>query len=377
MYFSTMHDILLQLLTINFSFKKSRLECLAGMIISLVQHCSVSAKNIAIGIDSNILPSSKVHKVYRFFREQKFNYDQVAKLILALFPSDKYILALDRTCWKFGTKDINILFLVIVIGKISVPIYWYPLEHGGACTTSLMEEILERFIGNFGIHRIKYLLADREFMSKEWLNFLKVNQIKFAIPLRKDMKIRLKGGLQIRPVGDSFNGLKHREYMEVEAIMWLHELRLSAYRNDKGELMVVAASKDIDVEIFALYKYRWSIERLFKHLKSSGFDIEKSHITDLDRFCKLIAVCAIATGLIIKNGLIQNTIVPIKIRKHKHESGRFSMTPVVSFFTYGLDHIRNCFNKSAAYIKQRMREILEWPIILDQSTYFPTLLQKL
>ncbi|HJD56079.1 MAG TPA: transposase [Rickettsia endosymbiont of Pyrocoelia pectoralis] len=38
--------------------------------------------------------------------------------------------------------------------------------------------------------------------------------------------------------------------------------------------------------MFALYKYRWAIERLFKHLKTSGFDIEKSHVTQNDRFAK-------------------------------------------------------------------------------------------
>ena len=51
-----------------------------------------------------------------------------------------------------------------------MPIYWYPLGHGGACGAWLMEESLERFINNFGIDKIRYLLANREFMNKEWLD---------------------------------------------------------------------------------------------------------------------------------------------------------------------------------------------------------------
>jgi len=125
MYFLTMHNILLHSLILNFSFKKSRLECLNGMIISLIENCSVSGKNMALGIEGAAKHSSRTQRVYRFFRDQIFNYDQVAKFILSIFSSDNYIIALDRTCWKFGTKDINILFLVIVFGKISVPIYWY------------------------------------------------------------------------------------------------------------------------------------------------------------------------------------------------------------------------------------------------------------
>ncbi len=153
--------------------------------MSLIENCSVSGKNMALGILGEAKHSSRTQRIYRFFRDQIFNYDQVAKFILNIFANDQYIIALDRTCWKFGKSDINILFLVIVFGKISVPIYWYPLEHGGACSSWLMEAMLDRFINNFGVHKIKYLLADREFMSKERLNFLTKKQIKFTIQLEK------------------------------------------------------------------------------------------------------------------------------------------------------------------------------------------------
>lgn len=367
-----MHNILLQTLILNFSWKKSRLECLAGMIISLIEHCSVSSKNMALGIKSKAKHSSRTHRIYRLFRDQIFNYDQVAKLILNIFCTQKYIIALDRTCWKFGKKDINILFLVIIFGKISVPIYWYPLDHGGACSSWLMEEILERFIGNFGVCKIKYLLADREFMSKEWLNFLTKKQIKFAIPLRKDMLIRIVDNLQTKPVGKTFDHVKSFEYTEVKGILWNHLVTLSAYRNDKNELMVVAASDDIDVSIFALYKFRWSIERLFKHFKSSGFDIEKSHITDPDKFVKLVTVCAIASALIIKNGLIQHELNPIRIR-----TPTTNPKQLVSFFTYGLDHIRNCLKQSYNKAKRLLEKILEYDSITNFDRYFYPLLQKL
>lgn len=372
MYFLTMHNILLQSLILNFSWKKSRLECLAGMIISLIENCSVSAKNMALGIQGAAKHISRIHRIYRLFKEQIFNYDQIATFILNIFGNDKYIIALDRTCWKFGKSDINILFLAIVFGKISVPVYWYTLDHGGACSSFLMEEILERFINNFGIHKIKYLLADREFMSKEWLNFLNKKQLAFAIPLRKDMLIRVNEALQTQAVGKTFHSLKSLEYTEVQAILWNHSVRLSAYRNDKNELMVVAASGDIDVNIFALYKFCWSIERLFKHLKSGGFDIEKSHITIPNRFMKFVTVCAIASALIIKNGLIQHEIKPIRIRTQKT-----NLKQLVSFFTYGLDHLRNCLKQTSSKAKTVLKRILEYDSIADFDRYFPTLLQKL
>ena len=43
---------------------------------------------------------------------------------------------------------------------------------------------------------------------------------------------------------------------------------------------MVAANDSIDVNIFALYTA--GLSRLFKHLKTSGFDIERSHIYQPD-----------------------------------------------------------------------------------------------
>ena len=131
-------------------------------------------------------------------------------------------------------------------------------------------------------------------------------------------------------------------------------------------------SIDIDASIFALYKFRWSIERLFKHLKSAGFDIKKSHITNPDRFIKLVAVCAITCAIIIKNRLIENEINPIKIRTQKTNPKQ-----LMSFFTYGLDHIRNCLKQTKSRAKTAIRKILEHDSIIDFNSCFPQLLQKL
>ena len=155
------------------------------MIISLIEHCSVRHKNMALRIKGKAKHTSKTQRIYRFFKYQKFNYDQISSFILNIFVIDKYIIVLDRTCCSFEKSDINILFLVVVFDKISVSIYWYHLNHGEICGTWLMENILEKFINNFGVDKIKYLLADREFMNKEWLSFLSKKRIKFAIPLKK------------------------------------------------------------------------------------------------------------------------------------------------------------------------------------------------
>jgi hypothetical protein len=360
-----MNNILLQKMTLYFSWKKSRLECFISIIISLITNCSVSHKSLALGIDNKSKYQSKIQRIYRFFKDQIFDYTAIATFIVSLFSWNSYVIALDRTNWKFGTKDINILVLTIVIGKISIPVYWEMLDHGGACDFQLMKKILERFIDNFGVNKIKYLLADREFMNKKWLYFLNQQKINFAIPLKKDVKIYLKNNLCKYKVDKSFNKLQQNEYTTTDAMLWGWKIKLAAYRNEKGELMVVAANNIIDVDIFSLYRYRWSIERLFKHLKTSGFNIEKSHVTDSLRFMKLFAACAIAASLVVKNGLIENNINPIKFRK-SHDIQK----QLVSFFTYGLDILKHLVIKGRKMLIRVIEKIINYEIIDNFKRYF-------
>ncbi|WP_419234826.1 transposase [Rickettsia endosymbiont of Nabis limbatus] len=231
--------------------------------------------------------------------------------------------------------------------------YWKSLPHGGVCSGELMGEFLQKFIKNLGVEKIKYLLADREFMNKEWLNFLINNHIKFAIPLKRDNKIRLEKSLKTLSIVKIFNDLKALEYKVCSGVLWDKKVNFAAYKNDKSELMVLVSSIEIEVDIFALYRYRWSIERLFKHLKSGGFDIEKSHLVNLDRFEKLLVVAAINSALIIKNGLIQNALNPIRIKSYKTiEKQLFSL------FTYGFDYIKNAFYQSIIAITQLIDTLL-------------------
>lgn len=314
---------------------------------------SIYKKGLALGILGNAKATSKTHRTYRFLKDFIFDYMKVASLLLSFFASKNYVVAIDRTNWKFGKSDINILFLVIVIGKISIPIYWQALPHGGGCSAEFMKEFLQKFINSFGVERIKYLLADREFMNKEWLDFLINNHLKFAIPLKMTHKIRLTKGLRTLTIAKIFSDVKALEYKAYSGILWDRKVNFVAYKNDKGELMVLVSSIKMEVDIFALYKFRWSVERLFKHLKSGGFDIEKSHLVNLDRFEKLLVVTAIASALIVKNGLIQNSLNPIRIKRHKTiEKQLFSL------FTYGFDHIKNAFYQSTTTMTQLISTLL-------------------
>ncbi|MCB1116209.1 MAG: hypothetical protein KDK71_07035 [Chlamydiia bacterium] len=62
----------------------------------------------------------------RFFRFLKFDSFAVASMVITLFDlkNKKLKLALDRTNWKFGKIDINILMLTVAYKGIALPLMW-------------------------------------------------------------------------------------------------------------------------------------------------------------------------------------------------------------------------------------------------------------
>jgi len=80
------------------------------------------------------------------------------------------------------------------------------------------------------------------------------------------------------------------------------------------------------------YRERWQIETAFKALKSSGFHIEDTHLTDLDRIEKLFSIVMVAFAWAYVVGVFANQYMkPVRILKH----GRMAK----SFFKYGLQII--------------------------------------
>lgn len=84
----------------------------------------------------------------------------------------------------------------------------------------------------------------------------------------------------------------------------------------------------------ATYKKRWEIETAFRAMKSSGFNIEDTHLRDRGRIARLFAIVCIAFVWAYLVGEHKDIYVkPIKILKH----GRRAK----SLVKYGLEEISN------------------------------------
>lgn len=76
---------------------------------------------------------------------------------------------LDRTEWYFGETPVNILAMGIAHKSIAFPIAWKLLSSGGKSGFQAHIDVLECFLRIVDLGSIKAGVANREFISADWL----------------------------------------------------------------------------------------------------------------------------------------------------------------------------------------------------------------
>src|SRR3954447_8452227 len=121
-------------------------------------------------------------QVQRFFAEFSIDYDPIARLLFSLLPcKSNLMISIDRTNWQFGKTDINIFMLSVCYQGIAFPLLWKLLAKKGNSNTKERTELMEKFVKLFGKGCIQAVVADREFIGKDWLKYLQQQRIAFYI----------------------------------------------------------------------------------------------------------------------------------------------------------------------------------------------------
>jgi hypothetical protein len=111
------------------------------------------------------------------------------------------------------------------------------------------------------------------------------------------------------------------------------DLRIAALTGDREFLALAASAKPR--RALARYRRRWTIETLFGNLKTKGFNLEDTHITDHGKLSTLLAVLAMAVALGVKTGVAAARLKSIPIKNHGRKA--------VSLFALGLHALRKIF----------------------------------
>ncbi len=168
-------------------------------MIAVFQLNTSNLARLANVLDLACKKDSKYRRIKRFFTDTEIDLTIFARLILAMVkPDGKYILALDRTEWKYGSIWVNILTLSIVVGNTSIPLFWKTLNRKGNSRLCEKKAILKRFSEEFTIENIEYLCADREFDGVEFVKYLDAEKIRFRLRVKVSMPITDKRGKPIK-----------------------------------------------------------------------------------------------------------------------------------------------------------------------------------
>lgn len=297
---------------------KSRLHFIVKFIVVLFKTRSVNFTKIANQIEGADKEESRYRQIQRFFEIHNIDHQQIALLVGDIVPNkhDKWTLSIDRTNWKYGTQNINILTLAITYQGIAFPLIWTMLDKRGNSNTSERIKLIEEFIFLFGKEKIDCLLADREFIGEEWFNYLIKNNISFRIRLKNTEYINKTNG-QRAYIKNFFRNIKRLEnkILQNKRLLWNNLLYITGTKSTKGEYVIIATNIKPDTALED-YAKRWEIETLFKCLKSSGFNFEDTHVKCLKKISKLMALLTIAYSWAYITGEWVTQHSPIRIKSH-------------------------------------------------------------
>ena len=208
---------------------------------------------------------------------------------------------------------------------------------------SMSPLLMEKYLKLFGKESLPFVTADREFIGRDWFRYLRRERIPFRLRIRENLKVTTARGHKKVAARNLFRTQRAGVGVLLcgERKVLGEEVSLMGMRTPGGEYVIVASSTHTD-QILRDYGLRWKIENLFGCLKSRGFCLEETHVTERERLEKLLALLTLAFCWAYLAGEWLARTTPIKVKKH----GRLAK----SIFRHGFDYVRRilCNQDSSA-----------------------------
>jgi hypothetical protein len=318
-------DSLSGLLAAHFPIDPRRLTVLAALILAIIEKRTVCLFQLVVCIRLVGTDETLYQRLKRFVQfEWADQQSLVARFVLGFFRDrDQLVLILDRTNWKWGQRDLNLLILSVMWKSFSFPLAWTVLPHGGSSSTITRVSLLESVMPLLSGQRLA-LLADREFIGQEWFRALKRLGIKPTIRLHATTRVN---GVE---VWACFKNLQPGELRRWHGAMTVYgvRMRVLACKNLHGEILYLAYH-GWSTQAINRYAWRWNAENMHQALKGRGFDLEATRLTDSDRLSLLFGVVTLAFVWCCVSGDFVATKSPPKTLKHGYSAK--------SVFRLGLD----------------------------------------
>jgi len=316
-------------------------------------------------------PSSNYQRLIRFSKMDDQEKRELTKsllcicfCILGLKGCKPKYLTLDGTSWEFGTKKIHLITLAVVIGRVSIPICWEELDKKGISNYEERKSLFERACKWYDLEGM-VLLADREYIGREWFKYLVNKGLGFVIRAKKNIYkeevdeqregySRTFKHQKLRYIGMERKASQHKyrhcgvsKRIEMKGKKYTFVIFKNPKKDPKEPLVYFISTLKDKKKIVEVYPIRWSIECCFKHLKSNGFNLEDLNLKKPEKIKLMMAIVTFLYVLCIHEGLICYE----KIKKSdlkKYADG--TITLAISVFRKGKSVVAGKFTHLRAFL---------------------------
>lgn len=327
----------------------ARRKFIFSFVLGLIKSRKVHFCEVAEHLNDNTKAECNEVRNQDFFRQVELNCEQAVMLLCLFLPRrGKVRLCIDRAEWDFGKCKVNILMVLASQGNIQVPLYWSMLDNNsGNSSTQDRVGVVAKCLNLLG-NRIGLLVADREFVGHKWLKYLKQKGISYCVRMPKHHRLeRLDGRVQ-----QAQELAKNTPLNLPGCLVYGVWGNMCLKRTTGGDLLYLSGTMEAK-HPGTVYRRRWTIEACFQAFKSRGFDLRSTHLKDLEKLKKLVAMVSIAFGLCVSMGIHQDARVKkIKIKKHGYKAN--------SFFRTGLNKIREMLKMKAKEWHQKIEIFIRW-----------------
>jgi Transposase DDE domain len=336
------HKPLQHVLKSHFALDPRRLDFIAAFILALIKVRTVNLTQIGTALNGFVQPASNAKRAKRFL-DFDLLQETISQFVLSFINNPKLVLTMDRTNWKFGSISINFLVIAIAVGGVAIPVAWKNLGKEGNSNQAERKTILEKLLKIIPAHRILALTAarvarqvpsyeqeDREFIGCDWFQALFEQEVNPVIRLKRDTMIQHR---EIKAPADAwFDHLKAGEILELtKARVMGVRVFVLATMTPEGEFLILATRKRPS-QALAIDAQRWEIETLFAAFKTRGFNLEDTHVMNLERSERLFALLVVALVWVVLTGEFVSSLKRLKLKNHGW--------PERSVFRVGLDCLR-------------------------------------
>jgi hypothetical protein len=312
-------------------WNRARITFIVAFVMALMKVTTVNLTKVANALGGTAHKQSNYRRIQRFFSGFAFDYSAWAEMVLRLVPvKSDFVISIDRTNWRFGRFEINILMAGIVYQGTAYPLVWMLLNKTGTSNTGERTQLIERLLRVLPACSIKAVVADREFIGTQWFTTIDDYALPYYIRIRQNALVSYRG--RTRSAKVLFRDLKTGQTRRLRKprLVYGQWVFVATLRLETDYLIVV--SNTSAQQALEIYRLRWGIEVLFFSLKSRGFNFEETHLTDQERIAKLVALLALAFTWAHLVGLWLAQAKAPAIKNH----GR----PARSLFRLGLDQLQ-------------------------------------